>query len=132
MTNPTLPAGVIEPKSAAELAGVVPASAIARDEAYHYLTYLDALPTYDEIRNQDDPMALVKLFAPGPGTWWIASYDPDRRMAWGAAHLHEFEYGAIPMGELCKVRVRTFGLPIERDLYWTPQRLSEIAAEHGR
>lgn len=76
MSDHDLPAGVIEPRSAKELAGVVPVHAIASDPAYHWLTYLDE--------------------------------------------------------ELAQVRVPPFRLPIERDLYWTPAPLSEIASEYRR
>lgn len=96
--------------------------------AYRYLRTSDALPTLDASRETEDPMALVKLFNPtGAGTWYIAAYDPETRTAYGAAHLFEFELGDIYLPELVEFRGR-FGLPIERDLHWTPRPLSQCEA----
>ena len=91
--------------------------------AYRYIRTSDKLPLPDALG--DDPIALVKLFNPtGAGYWYLAAYDPATRIAYGAAKIHEFEYGDIPMEELVTFRGR-FGLPIERDLHWTPRKLSE-------
>lgn len=91
--------------------------------AYRYLRAADNLPHPDTLG--PNPVAVVKLFNPtGQGTWYIAAYDPETRVAYGAAHLFEFEYGSIGMEELVTYRGR-FGLPIERDLCWTPRSLSQ-------
>lgn len=102
--------------------------------AYRYIRKADKLPTYDEIP-RDKPfaeiMCPVKLFNPtGIGTWWIAAYDPDDRIAWGVAELTEAEVGSFSMDELIALRGRPFGLPIERDIYYTPISLEE--AQKGR
>ena len=90
--------------------------------AYRYIRKSDNLPT---VEVGEDPIALVKLFNPtGPGSWYISSYDPETRQAFGAAKITDFEYGAIDLGELVAFRGR-FGLPIERDLHWTPRPLSQ-------
>lgn len=90
--------------------------------AYRYIRTTDNLPV--DSRGQD-LIAKVKLFNPtGPGTWYITAYDPATRIAQGAASIHEFEYGDFWMGELVEFRGR-FGLPIERDLHWTPRPLAE-------
>lgn len=90
--------------------------------AYRYIRQSDKLPTQIE---GDDPVALVKLFNPtGAGTWYIAAYDPETRIADGAAHIHEFEYGPVSMEELVAYR-GLMGLPIERDIHWTPRPLSQ-------
>lgn len=96
--------------------------------AYRYIRQSDKLPVRE---TGEDPIALVKLFNPtGAGTWYITAYDPATRIAEGAAHIHEFEYGPTSMEELVAFRGR-MGLPIERDLHWTPRPLSECAKLHA-
>lgn len=90
--------------------------------AYRYIRASDHVPTVD------GKVALIKLFNPtGAGTWYIAEYDPKTRIAYGAAKIHEFEYGLFSMEELVNFRGR-FGLPLERDLGWTPCPLLEVTA----
>jgi hypothetical protein len=97
--------------------------------AYRYLRASDALPTLDASRETRDPLARVKLFNPtGTGTWYLAAYDPETRTAYGLAVLHEAELGYIDLAELVDYRGR-FGLPIERDLHWTPRPLSQCEAQ---
>jgi hypothetical protein len=101
------------------------ASTFQKTPAYRYLRASDRLPTIKEVQQLDDPIAQVKLFNPtGVGTWFIAAYDPATRIAYGIASTHECEEGDIFMPELVEYRGR-FGLPIERDLHWTPRPLSQ-------
>jgi|HubBroStandDraft_6_1064221.scaffolds.fasta_scaffold73295_1 hypothetical protein len=97
--------------------------------AYNYIRASDKLPTYDAIGYDTPSTAIecrVRLFNPtGIGTWWIAAYDSDTRIAWGVAQLHEREVGSFSMEELSEFR-GLFGLPIERDLYYTPTSLHDI------
>ncbi len=87
-----------------------------RGPAYRYIRATDALPGTDAASADPAPIARVKLFDPGSNwTWYIA---------WGLADGFEQEYGSIDMPELVAVRGR-FGLPIERDLHWTPRPLAE-------
>ena len=73
-------------------------------------------------------VARVKLFDPCSGwTWYLAEYDPETRQAYGVVVGNETERGYFDMGELVSHRSNGFGLPIERDLHWTPCPLSEIA-----
>ena len=70
-------------------------------------------------------MVRVKLFDPtSAGTWYIAGYDPESGIAFGAAQIFEHEIGDIYIPELVGFR-GGFGLPIERDIHFTPCRLSE-------
>lgn len=93
--------------------------------AYHYIRTADRLPTCAAARAEENPIARVKLFDPtGSWTWFISGYDPEDRIAWGVVVGFEREYGDIYMPELVAIR-GGFGLPIERDLYWTPVPLSE-------
>jgi hypothetical protein len=93
--------------------------------AYRYIRASDRLPTYEEIFNISDPICKIKLFNPiGSWTWFLASYNADTKIAWGRVHGFEDEVGDIYMPKLIEVRGQ-FGLPIERDLHWTPRHLSE-------
>lgn len=103
-------------------------STFQRRPAYRYLRSADKLPTYAELVDVpfEQIACKVKLFNPtGIGTWWIAAYDPETRVAWGVADLYEREVGSIGMAELVAHR-GVFGLPIERDLYYTPVTIAEL------
>jgi hypothetical protein len=100
-------------------------STFQKRPAYRYIRATDNLPTIDEARDEAIPMARVKLFAPSGGwTWFINSYDPDTRQAFGMVDGFECEYGYFDMAELVDHR-GLFGLPLERDLYWSPRPLAE-------
>ncbi len=74
-----------------------------------------------------DGLARIKLFNPnGAGTWYLSEYEPETRRAFGVAVIQEREAGYIDMAELVAFRGR-YGLPIERDLYWTPRPLEECS-----
>lgn len=95
--------------------------------AYRWIRESDKLPHPDALG--DNPVAKVKLFNPtGQGTWWIAAYDPATREAYGVAEIFEREAGYIYMPEIAE-HIGRFGLPIERDLHYTPRTLREILSE---
>ena len=98
-------------------------SSFQKRPAYRYIRKTDKLPA----RCADDAVAKVKLFNPtGAGTWFLASYDPETGIAFGVADLgYGGEMGDIYLPELVEYRGR-FGLPIERDLHWTPKPLAEV------
>ena len=99
------------------------ASTFQKRPCYRYIRQADKLP----VRDQDatDPMVRVKLFNPtGIGTWYLTEYDPETRMAFGRCELQDAELGYVSMAELVDFRGR-FGLPIERDLWFTPKPLSD-------
>src|SRR3972149_3650563 len=97
--------------------------------AYRYIRVSDRLPTIEEARNEVVPMARIKLFDPtGSWTWYVNSYDPDSRQAYGLVDGFEREYGYFDMAELCALRGQ-FGLPVERDLHWTPRPLVECGEQ---
>jgi len=108
-------------------------SSFQNKPAYRYLRDSDHLPTMAQLQESGamdhDPMVRVKLFNPtGAGTWWIAAYDPENRVAYGRADIFGDggEVGPFFMPELVEFRGR-FGLPIERDLHFAPCKLSECA-----
>jgi hypothetical protein len=96
--------------------------------AYRYIRQSDHMPAL----GTEVKMATVKLFNPtGAGTWYLSEYDATERVAFGATDLG-LSYGAslgyIMMDELVSFRGR-FGLPIERDLHFTPCLLSEVCGK---
>ena len=99
--------------------------------AYRYLRASDKLPSSVAAYAEEDPLLLVKLFNPGgAGTWFIAGYDPETRLAFGVADIQEREVGDFDMAELVALRGR-FGLPLERDLHWSPVPLSRVMEGWG-
>lgn len=101
-------------------------STFQKRPAYRYLRVTDKLPT--DYTSFDD-LCKVKLFNPtGAATWWIAAYDPETQIAQGVVDLGIGigpEFGDIWMPELVDFRGR-FGLPIERDLHYTPKTIREL------
>jgi hypothetical protein len=85
-----------------------------------------------------DFQPVVKLFTPdGNATWLLTELNPDIDLAFGLCDLGlgEPELGYVSLLELAAVRGPR-GLPLERDLYFTPTRTlsayAELAREHGR
>lgn len=100
--------------------------------AYHYIRESDQLPTIAQaIAAEDAPdfdghIAKVKLFALASSwTWYVLAYDPETSMAYCLVDGDCLEYGDVNMRELASVR--SFGLPIERDLHFTPTNAHEIS-----
>lgn len=101
-------------------------STFQRRPCYRYIRASDRLPAIRDVLNRPDPVARVKLFDPsGSWSWFIAGYDPDTRNAYGVVHGQFKEAGDFSMAELVAFR-NGLGLPIERDLYWTPRPISEL------
>jgi len=78
-----------------------------------------------------DAVALVKLFTPWSSwTWHIteASRQGNDILMFGLVDGHERELGYVSLNELVSVR-GPMGLAIERDLYWSPKKLGDIAPE---
>lgn len=106
-------------------------STFQRRPAYRYIRAADRLPIVAEIgnRNFDEVVCPVKLFNPtGRETWYLAAYDPEMRTAWGVADIFGREAGLIDMAELVEFRGR-FGLPIERDLHYSPRTVAVLLAK---
>jgi len=93
---------------------------------------LDVLPAIGSTDGQGaDAVALVKLFTPwGSWSWYLteASREGDDVQMFGLVDGHVKELGYISLNELVSVR-GPMGLAIERDLYWTPKKLGDIAPE---
>lgn len=69
-------------------------------------------------------VAHVKFFL-GAWTWYVTEFDGKDEL-FGLVDGHEKELGYFSLAELESLR-GPFGLPVERDLYWTPTTLREIA-----
>jgi len=84
---------------------------------------------YEQDGKGGDAIVYVKLFAPdsNPWTWYITEFDGDDTF-FGLVHGFEKELGYFSLKELQSVK-GPLGLPIERDLYWKPKTLKEIAPE---
>jgi len=70
----------------------------------------------------------VKFFTPDSNwTWWVTEFDGEDTF-FGLVQGHCKELGYFSLSELKSVR-GPLNLPIERDLYWQPKTLEEIAPE---
>lgn len=74
-----------------------------------------------------DKVAYARYFFPmGAYTAYLLEYDPKTRIGFGAVTMgYGWELGNMSLDEMEEVKVR--GLGIERDLYFTPKKLHEIA-----
>ena len=90
------------------------------------------LPALYATEHDADPLCHVKLFTPDAGyTFYITEYDPSRRLLFGyVQNGPDGELGYVSLDELESVR-GPLGLPIERDLYFTPTRLSQVRKAEG-
>jgi hypothetical protein len=99
-----------------------------RTPAYRYLRAADRLPSTEAALEAGmDARVIVHIFNPtGSGDWYVTGYDPETRIVSGAASLgYGVELGDSSMAELVEFRGR-FGLPLERDLHWTPKPIRDL------
>lgn len=83
------------------------------------------IPLLGETENKADPLAVIKLFHPfSSWCWYVLEYSPDDDLCFGLIDGHEIELGYFSLGELKELKVR--GLPIERDLWFEPIKLSDL------
>mgnify|MGYP001442165692 FL=1 len=79
--------------------------------------------------NVEDPLIIAKFFNPaGAGTWYATEYNPESRTFFGYVSIFgdwNDEWGYFSQDELEAYKGK-FGLGIERDLYFTEQRASQI------
>jgi len=73
-------------------------------------------------------VAYVKFFSPESSWTWYATEFDGQDTFFGLVEGHEKELGYFSLAELQGVR-GPMGLPIERDLHWTPKQLEAIAPE---
>lgn len=88
---------------------------------------LDQLPPLYSQEEVEDPMVIAKFFYPDfSWTWYAIEYD-GKDTFYGYVVGDYPELGYFTLSELLTNRGK-LGLPIERDLYFKPCRLSEIMA----
>jgi len=78
-----------------------------------------------------DAIVLVKLFTPWSSwTWYLteASKKGGDVLMFGLVDGHERELGYVSLNEITSIR-GPMGLAIERDLFWSPKKLGNIASE---
>ena len=89
-------------------------------------------PLYSQDGKGGKAIAHVKFFTPDSNPWtWFATEFDGKDTFFGLVHGFEKELGYFSLKELESVR-GPMGLPIERDLYWQPKMLQEIAPEMFR
>jgi len=75
--------------------------------------------------DSDDPVIVAKFFHPFSNfTWYATEYDGENKMFFGMVHGHDKELGYFSFDELNSLKVG--GLPVERDLYFTNKKLSDL------
>ncbi len=85
-------------------------------------------PLYSQEDKGGKAIVHLKMFTPDAGfTFYATEFDGEDTF-FGLVDGHEKELGYFSLKELESVR-GGLGLPIERDLYWTPKTLEEIAPE---
>ena len=101
------------------------------DNAYNLMpdSIRKQLPKLYATENQliGDKTAYARYFFPlGAYTAYLLEYDPKERLGFGAVTMgYGWELGYISLDEMEEVKIH--GLGIERDLYFTPKKLHEIA-----
>lgn len=87
----------------------------------------DKIPPLYVTKDQADPLVWIKLFTPDAGwTWYVIEWDRED-LCFGLVDGLECELGYFSLAEIAAVR-GGLGLPVERDLYFTPRPLSAVRA----
>lgn len=100
-----------------------------RKAAYEYVTedVRVQLPRLYTTEGDRDPTVWLKLFTPDSiWTWYVMEWDGED-LCFGLVLGHEEELGYFSLSEIAGVR-GGLGLPVERDLYFTPCPLSALKA----
>jgi len=85
-------------------------------------------PLYSQESLGGMAVAHVKFFTPDSNwTFWATEFD-GKDTFFGLVDGHCKKLGYFSLSELQGLR-GPLGLPVERDLYWRPKRLQEIAPE---
>ncbi len=87
---------------------------------------------FAQVGSQDgakDPIVVTEFFDPcGIARWYATEYDPKEKMFFGYASIfcdENDEWGYFSLEELESIKC-PLGLGIERNLYWTEQRASQV------
>ncbi len=83
------------------------------------------IPQLGATAEEENPTAWVKLFTPDASwTWYVIEYD-GTDICYGYVIGPCPEFGTFSLAELGSVK-GALGLPIERDLYFTPQPIKGL------
>jgi len=86
---------------------------------------VEKLPALYSQENEKDPMVICKFFYPDfSWTWYAIEFD-GKDTFYGLVDGFEEELGYFSLSELLSNRGK-LGLPVERDRFFTPRRLSEV------
>ena len=85
-------------------------------------------PLYAQEKLGKAAVAYVKYFTPDSNWTWYGTEFDGKDTFFGLVEGFEKEFGYFSLAELKSVK-GPMGLPIERDLYWKPKTLKEIAPE---
>ena len=98
----------------------------------------EKLPALYAQENESDPMVYIKYFDPtGSWTWYVTEGEEtsdDDFLFFGFVVGDFPELGYFTLRELETAKKNCTGiqaLPLERDLYFSPCRLSEVKKKHG-
>jgi hypothetical protein len=83
------------------------------------------LPPLYTNENVSDPQVICKFFTPDSSWTWYAFEFDGQDTFYGLVEGLETEFGYFSLKELQSVRGK-LGLPVERDLYFSPCKLSNI------
>jgi hypothetical protein len=92
---------------------------------------ITAIPNLYSTEDEEDPICHIKLFTPDANwTWFITELSiDDNDTCFGYVVGLERELGYFSLSEIEAIRGH-LGLPVERDLGFTPTRLSEVKSIH--
>lgn len=92
---------------------------------------LSKIPRLYSQEHVKDPVVYVKFFHPlSHWRWYATEYSPKEKLFFGWVAGDFPELGYFSLKELESVRI--MGLGIERDMYFTPARLSEVKRRHAQ
>tara|TARA_R100001377_G_C3194901_1_gene112291 strand:- start:1618 stop:1917 length:300 start_codon:yes stop_codon:yes gene_type:complete len=79
--------------------------------------------------NIDDPIIVAKFFHPFSNyTWYATEYNDETKMFFGMVHNQYKEMGYFSFMELFSLIIG--GIHVERDLYFTRKKLSDLEKEN--
>ena len=87
----------------------------------------EKLPSLYTTKHEPDPLVICKFFTPDSSWTWYAIEFDGKDTFFGYVDGFEAELGYFSLSELESVRGK-LGLPVERDRWFKPCRLSEIRA----